>query len=483
MTPIRLLSLLIPIVAIATPSRADDANVSFKRDVAPILIQQCQTCHGPDKVKGRYRVDSFERLSTPGSSGDPAITPGQPEKSQVYRLLVAHDEDDRMPQDADPLPKAQIETVHKWIKQGAIFDGSSKTANVASYVESTATGAAPVVYKRPIPITTLAFTPDGQSLLASGFCELTKWDPKTGKLTGRIPLPIQRVQAIAIDDASGRIAVVGGTPGVSGELLLLEPTAAAGTPATRSDGQGASTIRSILKLADVIQSVRFSPDGRTIAVGGADGSLRVFDVASAKLRWKADPHADWVTDIAFSPDGEQLVTASRDKSCRVFQVTTGVADASYQDHPEPVFAVVFTGDGGHVFSAGRDRRLHMWASSNGNAKGTTGGFGGDIVRLVRVGNRIYSACADGAFREHAGNEGVVPKDPPKDEKSRDQKKKQPEKPQPRVLTREIKASKEWLYSIAASEKAGLAAVGSHDGKVHIYAINDGKPVKVFVAAP
>lgn len=72
---------------------------------------------------------------------------------------------------------------------------------------------APTVYKRPIPITTLAFTDGGKSLLAGGFHELTQWDPKTGKLAGRVPLPIQRVQSIAVDGTSGRVAVVGGTPG------------------------------------------------------------------------------------------------------------------------------------------------------------------------------------------------------------------------------------------------------------------------------
>jgi len=474
-TPIRSIWFVILAIAPGLPACADDA-VSFKRDVAPILIQQCQTCHGPDKVKGRYRVDTFERLGTAGSSGEPAVTAGSPEKSQLYSLLVAHDEDDRMPQKADPLPKVQIETIQKWIAQGAKFDGPDKTASITSYVEAAGSNA-PASYKRPIPITTLAFTADGSSLLVSGFHELTRWDPKTGQLIGRIPLPIQRVQSIDVDDATGRGAVVGGTPGVSGELLLLNGAQIDGRP-TR---QAVPAIHSVLKLADVILSVRFSPDGKTLAAGGADGSLRVFETGSGKLRWKADPHADWITDIAFSPDGERLVTASRDKSCRVFQVATGVADASYLDHPEPVFAVAFTGDGGHVFSAGRDRKLHMWASSNGNAKGTTGGFGGDIVRIVRAGNRIYTACADGTLREHAGSEGVAPPNPPKAEK--DEKKKAAEKPQPRLLKWEARASSEWLYSVAVSEKAGFVAVGSHDGTAHVYSIKDGKPVKSFTAAP
>ncbi|QOV90556.1 c-type cytochrome domain-containing protein [Humisphaera borealis] len=464
------LALVSPAVS-AAPAEA--GKVSFRKDVAPILLAQCQTCHGAEKVKGKFRVDTFERLWTPGSSGDAPVNPGYADKSTLYRLLVTADADDRMPKKADPLPKAQIEIIRKWIDKGATFDGPDKTASVASYVDGGSLDVAPTVYKRPIPITTLAFTDGGKSLLAGGFHELTQWDPKTGKLAGRVPLPIQRVQSIAVDGTSGRVAVVGGTPGVSGELLLINP----GGP-----GKSLLAIASLVKASDVMLSVRFSPDGKTLAAGGADGSLRVFDVASGKLRWRSDPHADWVTDVSFSPDNQFLVTASRDKSCRVFEVKTGLAEASYNDHTEPVFAAVFSGDGGHVFTAGRDRRIHMWASSNGNAKGRTDGFGGDIVRLERCGDRLYSVCADGTLREHASNQGVAPSEKPATQPDA-KKKEQKEKPQPRALTREIKASTEWLYSVTASEESGLVAVGSHDGKVHVYDIRSGKPVADFVAAP
>jgi hypothetical protein len=58
--------------------------VSFTNDVAPILVQKCLICHGAERSKGGYRVDTFEALLKPGSSKEPPVSQGQPEKSQLY---------------------------------------------------------------------------------------------------------------------------------------------------------------------------------------------------------------------------------------------------------------------------------------------------------------------------------------------------------------------------------------------------------------
>src|SRR5881296_2703805 len=64
----------------AAENTADATAVSFRRDIAPIVVRKCVTCHGPEKTKGGYRLDTFERLMKGGESKSPAVVAGKPEE-------------------------------------------------------------------------------------------------------------------------------------------------------------------------------------------------------------------------------------------------------------------------------------------------------------------------------------------------------------------------------------------------------------------
>jgi mono/diheme cytochrome c family protein len=107
---------------------AEPTSISFARDVAPVLVKQCQSCHGPDKAKSKYRLDTFTRLKTPGKSKAMPIMAGEPDKSELFRLVSTTDDDDRMPRKADPLPASQVQIIKHWIQEGAKFDGPDPSA-------------------------------------------------------------------------------------------------------------------------------------------------------------------------------------------------------------------------------------------------------------------------------------------------------------------------------------------------------------------
>ncbi len=105
----------------AQPARAEAAEPLLFADVVlPVLQKRCVECHGPEKIKGKLRVDSLEALLKGGENG-PVIVPGAADKSElVHRVLLPVKDDDRMPPEGKPGPTpGEIALVKFWIDRGA----------------------------------------------------------------------------------------------------------------------------------------------------------------------------------------------------------------------------------------------------------------------------------------------------------------------------------------------------------------------------
>lgn len=110
------------------------APVDFTRDVKPIFDAHCISCHGPEKHKSGYRLDSREAALAGGESGEVAIVPSKPEMGSLIRVVDGSDKELFMPprkSDAKPLSSTQIETLRQWIADGARWpeSGVEKTTN------------------------------------------------------------------------------------------------------------------------------------------------------------------------------------------------------------------------------------------------------------------------------------------------------------------------------------------------------------------
>src|SRR5436853_6054927 len=73
---------------------------------------------------------------------------------------------------------------------------------------------------------------------------------------------------------------------------------------------------------DNIRTVAFSPDGRWIASGGADQTIRIWEAGTGRLRRVLDGHFDDVASITFAPDGRMIASASLDKTVKLWEGTT-----------------------------------------------------------------------------------------------------------------------------------------------------------------
>ncbi len=106
-----LLSLLSPIISFGAPD--------FRKDIQPILETQCLRCHGAGKEKGDLRLHDKEHFLTGGSSGSLL----QPDKRGISllidRISLPPEDDEVMPQEAEPLSPEQIEMLKAWVEAGA----------------------------------------------------------------------------------------------------------------------------------------------------------------------------------------------------------------------------------------------------------------------------------------------------------------------------------------------------------------------------
>src|SRR6476469_3870861 len=110
-------------VAALSVATANAAPVDFNREVRPIFSEHCYTCHGPDegKRKAGLRLDREEDAFKELKSGEHALIAGDPEKCALVKRITTSDQDDIMPpvKHGKPLSKEQIDTLVRWVKEGA----------------------------------------------------------------------------------------------------------------------------------------------------------------------------------------------------------------------------------------------------------------------------------------------------------------------------------------------------------------------------
>lgn len=108
-------SLLAPAYSLAAE------KIDFTASIQPILESSCVECHGPDKQKGRLRLDLREHALTTDEE-NAVISRGKADDSELYRRIILPDDDEeRMPYDAAPLTAQQKALIRDWINQGAAW--------------------------------------------------------------------------------------------------------------------------------------------------------------------------------------------------------------------------------------------------------------------------------------------------------------------------------------------------------------------------
>lgn len=161
-----------------------------------------------------------------------------------------------------------------------------------------------------------------------------------------------------------------------------------------------------------VESLTFSPDGKSAASASRDKTLRLWDVEAGKEIRRFEGHTAQVVAVAFSSDGKRLVSGSGDRniarlspdadndcSVRVWDVETGEQLTELNGHSIEACSVAFSPDGRLVASGGADRICLLWDATTGR----------EVARTEAQNGRIESVCfsPDGKLLITGADDGEI----------------------------------------------------------------------------
>jgi WD40 repeat protein/serine/threonine protein kinase len=287
----------------------------------------------------------------------------------------------------------------------------------------------------------VAISHDGKRIVSGSFDRTVRvWDISARQDQLSFKAPTDRLLSLAMDRAGRRLATsFASTPGTMKvwdtatcrDTLTLE-TFTRGV-ALSADGKrivtgsefgndpplgkvwDAATGRQVLTLQGHefgVWSMAFSADGRRIATGSMDTTVKVWDAQTGLELRTLKGHTFPVYSVAFSADGKRLVSGSYDNTARVWDAVTGKELYVLTGHKQPVHCVAISGDGQWIASASEDQTVKVWDASTGKVLHTLEGHTGrvDSVAISADSQRIASAGADATVRiwdARTGQEKII----------------------------------------------------------------------------
>jgi WD40 repeat protein len=304
-----------------------------------------------------------------------------------------------------------------------------------------------VAFGPPVPLSALAFSPDGNWLAVGGYQEVLLWDLANTKLAKRLGVGQigDFVRSVAFRNNGQWLAVAEGTPYGPGSVKVFDVNSGQPTLAVQEP-------------KDAVFAVTFSPDGKLLAAGGADHVARVWSVDENKLAGELRGHTDWVLGVSFSADGKFLVTSGADRTARVWEVGTW-KPALKLDQMEPVNGAAF-GPNAELVAAAvagpTDRMIRLRRRDNGQlARAIDLGVPGPLgVLWAPAGNRLYVPLTDKTVRVYdPGNGGHLAT---------------------------LSGHADWVYAAALTADGGKLASASADGTVKLWHTGENRLLATLV---
>ena len=193
------------------------------------------------------------------------------------------------------------------------------------------------------PVHSVVFSRDGKTAIAGdSFGFIIYWDVATGREIRRLYEMLRLADALAIT-RDGKTLACGGIVLKTNKACVCLFDVEAGKLLSRHE----------LEETGQINQLFFTPDDKTLIVRDSGNIIRLWDVASKKVRHELKGHAGQLADIALSPDGKTLASASwQDPHVRLWDIASGKEKLRVKTHDTDVIHLAYSPDGKTIVSHG-----------------------------------------------------------------------------------------------------------------------------------
>lgn len=299
---------------------------------------------------------------------------------------------------------------------------------------------------RPVPIWSLAFSPDGKTLAAGSYQTVQLWDVESKTAGRKLAGHAGPVRCLAWSADGKQLAAGSGKPGESGEVRVWDVL----------DGKLAA---GMTEHRDVVEGVAFSAAGDVVISASMDERALAIQVAARKIVQTMGDHTNRVVSVSLSPNGKYLATGSLDKTVKIWSATDYKPLANLDYPGGQVYQVTFLPPGDQFIVVGEDGNSRIFRISESRS-GKTTGFNINSVRTLN-GNRTpisaVAVAAKGNFFALGGEDKVVHVYDANGNRKY-----------------QLKECTDAIYAVALNPDGSLVAAASRDGRVRLWTTSDGK---------